>query len=141
MEASAPIHLSLNSLKAVDLSFSPAVAPVGSHRRDDRVEVLLQAVRESNQRPDAGLRCGANQCSMPSVSCVAMASRKSSARNRIDRMIGQFTATCSNKIRCSSDRRSVGLHVRMAACLGAMRSSLRFFDEEPDRGLARQEET
>src|ERR1700688_3005408 len=60
MEASSSIHLSLDRLKAVDLALSLAVAPGGFHRCDDGIKVLLQAVRESNQRPDAGLRCGVN---------------------------------------------------------------------------------
>ena len=36
--------------------------------RIHRVKVLLQAVRESNQRPDAGPRCGVNP--MPHAICV-----------------------------------------------------------------------
>lgn len=59
----------------------------------------------------------------------------------MDRMLGQPTATRSNKVRCCSDSRSVGLHVKIAACLGAMRSSFVFFDEDRKRELARHEET
>ena len=60
MESSTPIHLSLDGLEAVDLSFRLAVAPGSFHRCDDRIEVLVQAIGESNQRSDAGLRHCAN---------------------------------------------------------------------------------
>lgn len=60
MESSTPIHLALDSLEAVNLSFSLAVAPGSFHRCNDRVEVLLQAVCESNHRPDTGLGRSSN---------------------------------------------------------------------------------
>jgi len=72
---------------------------------------------------------------------LVMASRKSIAKARIDRMLGQFTATCSNKIRCCFERRSPGLHVKMAACLGATRSNFCLVDEVRDLDFARQVET
>ena len=129
MESGAAIHLALDGLEAVDLSFSLAVFQGVSTAATTALKSLFEAIGEIEPRgpiPDyVAVRI---QCSMPSLSRVVMASRKSRARSRIDRMIGRFTATCSNKIHCCSDRRSVGLHVRMAACLGAMRSSLRFFD-------------
>ena len=54
IEASATVHLSLDELQSVDLTFHHSVAPRQPESRKQRIFVALQALGEGGQRRSAG---------------------------------------------------------------------------------------
>ena len=144
MEPSAAIHLALDGLEAVNLALSLAVAPGSLNSADDRLEISPQAIGESSQGAEA--RLGRSSNPMQHAIRVLRGDGFTKIKGQEPNRSNDWTVYCDlleqKSVAVPTNGNSAfGLHVRMAACLGAMRSSLRFFDKERDPGLARQEET